>query len=52
MDVPDEPVEMIADRSQIQQVILNLLSNARKHTDEGRPLLPGCGYLRIGVKRL
>ena len=48
MDVPDEPVEMIADRSQIQQVILNLLSNARKHTDEGTTVIAG---LRVSADR-
>ena len=48
LDVPDEPVEMIADRSQLQQVILNLLSNARKHTDDGTTVIAG---LRVSADR-
>lgn len=35
LEVPETPVEVSGDRGQIQQVLLNLLSNARKHTDEG-----------------
>lgn len=35
LNVPDEPVEIRGDQSQLQQVVLNLLSNARKHTDAG-----------------
>lgn len=41
LDVPHEPVEVVADRSQMQHVILNLLSNARKHTDEGTHVIAG-----------
>ena len=41
LNLPDEPVEVVADRSQIQRVILNLLSNARKHTDEGTRVTAG-----------
>lgn len=41
LDVPHEPVEVVADRSQMQRVILNLLSNARKHTDEGTRVIAG-----------
>nr|WP_294629793.1 ATP-binding protein [uncultured Rothia sp.] len=41
LELPDEPVEVVADRSQIQRVILNLLSNARKHTDEGTRVTAG-----------
>ena len=39
---------MIADRSQLQQVILNLLSNARKHTDDGTTVIAG---LRVSADR-
>ena len=41
LNLSDEPVEVVADRSQIQRVILNLLSNARKHTDEGTRVTAG-----------
>ena len=41
LSLSDEPVEVVADRSQIQRVILNLLSNARKHTDEGTRVTAG-----------
>ena len=33
--LPEELVYVLGDKTQIQQVILNLLSNARKHTDPG-----------------
>lgn len=45
LDVPNEPVDMVADRAQMQQVILNLLSNARKHTDEGTTVIAGLRVL-------
>lgn len=48
LNLPDEPVEVVADRSQIQRVILNLLSNARKHTDEGTRVTAG---LSVDVAR-
>ena len=35
LNLPENVVEVRGDRSQLQQVLLNLLSNARKHTDEG-----------------
>lgn len=35
LDLPDDIVEVRGDRAQLQQVLLNLLSNARKHTDDG-----------------
>lgn len=33
--VPDEPVIVQGDESQLHRVLMNLLSNARKHTDPG-----------------
>ena len=35
LDVPDEPVPVRADVAQLDQVLANLLSNARKHTPAG-----------------
>ena len=37
--LPEEPIEITGDPSQLQQVILNLLSNARKHTDDGTRII-------------
>ncbi|WP_125610188.1 sensor histidine kinase [Specibacter cremeus] len=41
LEVPDEPVEVNADVSQLRQVVLNLLSNAHKHTDPGTLVVVG-----------
>ncbi|MFJ3668051.1 ATP-binding protein [Streptomyces sp. NPDC090106] len=35
LDLPDEPAVVSADAARIQQVLVNLLGNARKHTPEG-----------------
>lgn len=35
ISLPDEPVEIIGDRARLQQVVVNLLANARVHTPEG-----------------
>lgn len=35
LDVPDEPVTVRGDSRQLTQVVVNLLSNARKHTPAG-----------------
>ncbi len=38
-DIPDEPLMIVSDRTRIDQVLLNLLGNAIKFTDEGWVLL-------------
>ena len=35
IDVPEEPVEIIGDTGRLQQVVANLLANARTHTPAG-----------------
>ena len=35
VSLPDEPVEVMAGADQLQQVMVNLLGNARTHTPEG-----------------
>lgn len=35
IDVPEEPVELIGDTGRLQQVVANLLANARTHTPAG-----------------
>jgi two-component system OmpR family sensor kinase len=35
MVLPDEPVEVVGDRARLQQVVVNLLANARVHTPDG-----------------
>lgn len=39
LDVPDEPVTVRGDARQLTQVVVNLLSNARKHTPAGTQVL-------------
>lgn len=41
LDVPDHPVIVMADRYRIQQVITNLLANARTHTPAGSRVTAG-----------
>lgn len=41
LDVPDEPVDVVGDRMRLQQVIANLLANARVHTPEGTKIEVG-----------
>ena len=43
LDLPDEPVVVTGDASQLRQVLMNLLSNARKHTDPGTTVATSVG---------
>ncbi|SED32496.1 two-component system, OmpR family, sensor kinase [Streptomyces sp. 2231.1] len=39
LDLPDEPAPVSADAARIQQVLVNLLGNARKHTPPGTTVI-------------
>ncbi|MEU5594051.1 HAMP domain-containing sensor histidine kinase [Streptomyces sp. NPDC020298] len=39
LDLPDEPALVAADAARIQQVLVNLLGNARKHTPPGTTII-------------
>jgi two-component system, OmpR family, sensor kinase len=43
LELPDEPVVVNGDASQLRQVLVNLLSNARKHTPSGTTVVTGVG---------
>jgi signal transduction histidine kinase len=45
LKLPDEPVVVDGDASQLHQVLINLLSNARKHTPAGTTMVTGGGRL-------
>jgi len=38
LELPKEPVEFIADAEKLNQVLVNLLTNAAKYSDEGKPI--------------
>lgn len=48
LDLPEDIIEVRGDRSQLQQVIVNLLSNARKHTDAGTEVTAGLALAANG----
>lgn len=58
VDVPEQPVTVLGDRTQLAQLTANLLSNARKHTPEGTAVLvrlqdgapDGVGSVRLTVQ--
>jgi two-component system OmpR family sensor kinase len=48
LDLPEEPVEVKADGARLHQVMVNLLSNARKHTDPGTTITTGVSRSATG----
>ena len=48
LDVPDHPVPVWADPTQLRQVLANLLSNARKHTPPGTAVTAAVRATRDG----
>ncbi|MGF9649876.1 HAMP domain-containing sensor histidine kinase [Pseudarthrobacter oxydans] len=49
LELPDEPVVATGDASQLRQVLMNLLSNARKHTPAGTTVVTGVGKTAGGA---
>lgn len=52
LHVPDEPIEVRGDRNQLQQVISNLLSNARKHTSAGTHIEASLSATENGMAKI
>ncbi|WP_426765763.1 HAMP domain-containing sensor histidine kinase [Pseudarthrobacter sp. 1G09] len=49
LDLPAEPVLVNGDGAQLRQVLMNLLSNARKHTPAGTTVVAGVGTAPDGA---
>ncbi|HEX7202581.1 MAG TPA: HAMP domain-containing sensor histidine kinase [Arthrobacter sp.] len=49
LELPDEPVVVNGDPVQLRQVLMNLLSNARKHTPPGTTVVAGVGKTPEGA---
>ena len=49
LELPDEPVVVRGDASQLHQVLVNLLSNARKHTGPGTTVVTGVARAADGT---
>ena len=49
LELPDEPVLVNGDAAQLRQVLMNLLSNARKHTPAGTTVVTGVGITSEGA---
>jgi two-component system, OmpR family, sensor kinase len=53
LDVPDDPVTIRANPGQLRQVLVNLLTNAHRHTGQGTTVVTslarGDGYVRVSV---
>ncbi|GII05668.1 sensor histidine kinase [Planobispora takensis] len=43
LDLPEEPITVVGDPARLQQVLVNLLANARSHTPEGTVVTVGVG---------
>ncbi|MDP9882724.1 two-component system OmpR family sensor kinase [Sinomonas atrocyanea] len=48
LELPEEPVEITADGAKLHQVLVNLLSNARKHTPAGTTVTAAAGRSATG----
>ncbi|WP_255472709.1 sensor histidine kinase [Quadrisphaera setariae] len=49
LDLPEEPVEVVGDSARLQQVVVNLLANARTHTPPGTTVTAGLATTTPGT---